>query len=1211
MTQHHLFRRLVLTVIVFAATVKSYALGQSVAFTLNTALAVTASFQATNGALTVYSSSPDSGVVISSSTGHGGTTTYQLSVPYPTQVSLTAPATAGGNNFTGWTGLVSSTNRTITFIMTSPIYVTANYQAPNVALTVYSSSPDSGVVISSSTGHGGTTTYQLSVPRNTPVTLTAPATAGGNNFKEWTGAISSTDRTINLTMDTAKYVTAVYQAPNVALSVYSSNPDSGVVISSSTGHGGTTSYQLSVPRNTNVSLTAPATAGGNPFSGWTGAVTSGNQTINVTMDNAKYFTANYTTPPDYTLSVNSSGASGVGISSSTGHGGTTNYTKSIVSGTSVTLTAPGTAGGLPFTGWTGDVTSSSTSITFTMNGTKTVTANYAAPSYTLTVNSSGASGVVITGTNGCGGTTNYTKSVTSGTSVTLTAPPTASGNSFNGWTGAVTSGSQTITFTMTGPKALTVNYQAPNVAVTVYSSGASSVPISSSTGHGGTTDYYMSVPRGTTIALTAPATASVNNFNGWSGAVTDSNQTITFTADAPKAVTANYQAPNVTLTVYSSGASNVVIGSSTGHDGTTTYQRIMPRGTTVTLTAPATAGGNNFSGWTDGVTSSDQTITFTMDSAKYVTANYATPIFTLHITSTSGGHVSQPGEGNFRYSKGASVRLEATPEPGYYFTHWSGNFTTTSNPAILIMDQDYDVTANYDKESAEIVAFVPPKGAYNTFDAVKAAVTVKNLSKYPRSFWVSLKYAHETATTADTKKGWLILDPIQTSVIPPNSLATVESSYTLVAGLCGQYYASASVWDNYNAQTGILSNHLDETVNHKWSKDRETGMESFFWLFRDVVCISGVTFDRRPAKVSQRAMGLKAAAGLFTYKDHMDFAISEGLSVYVDVFNDSQETFDGDVVFSNYIDPQGKTYRPTLPLIIGPLVCRGISNLKPGQKVTVVLPLFQPYGPEPWQAGTWQVPLELQKGISQPFAQTIETKAVPFEVVSDDQDTATVSGGIVLPVNYHPSEQLEWIGTLLLFGDILIYAADYLVAPIDSVQGLPDSYENYLEDVYDQNYKLAHTAGVTITKESLVGDVRLLNVTWEAGYVRGVSQGYDRCLVVVDVPAGVEVVDSVTAWVGLDDKGNTHLVWDVHKPDKRIGFGLTTDGMFSFTIREPSSPIEIKAMATLMVGPYQGIGGDSYTSTLDYPWIINYNIGGYWYALSGATATLKLSGTGD
>jgi hypothetical protein len=97
------------------------------------------------------------------------------------------------------------------------------------------------------------------------------------------------------------------------------------------------------------------------------------------MNAAKSVTANYetttTTPTTYTLSVYSSGATGVAISSSTGHGGTTNYAKTLDENATVRLTAPVLSGKV-FTGWTGSVTSSNETISLVMASNKSVTANY-------------------------------------------------------------------------------------------------------------------------------------------------------------------------------------------------------------------------------------------------------------------------------------------------------------------------------------------------------------------------------------------------------------------------------------------------------------------------------------------------------------------------------------------------------------------------------------------------------------------------------------------------------------------------------------------------------------------------------------------------------------------------------------------------------------------------------------------------------------------
>jgi uncharacterized repeat protein (TIGR02543 family) len=95
------------------------------------------------------------------------------------------------------------------------------------------------------------------------------------------------------------------------------------------------------------------------------------------------FAPNWLDEGSYALHVNSSGASGVSISSSTGHGGTTNYSLTLTVGAGVTLTAP-TVTDYDFTGWTGDANSSDPTISLSMDADKTVTANYV--STTITAN---------------------------------------------------------------------------------------------------------------------------------------------------------------------------------------------------------------------------------------------------------------------------------------------------------------------------------------------------------------------------------------------------------------------------------------------------------------------------------------------------------------------------------------------------------------------------------------------------------------------------------------------------------------------------------------------------------------------------------------------------------------------------------------------------------------------------------------------------------
>jgi M6 family metalloprotease-like protein len=150
------------------------------------------------------------------------------------------------------------------------------------SLTVASSNPSSGVSITVSPNDNnnqgsGTTQFTRTYNNNTSVNLTAPATASGNNFQKWQrdGADWSTSTSTSLSMDANHTMTAVYTTPVVTrtLTVASSNPSSGVSITVSPNDnngqgGGTTQFTRVYNNNTNLSLTAPSTAGGNNFQKW-------------------------------------------------------------------------------------------------------------------------------------------------------------------------------------------------------------------------------------------------------------------------------------------------------------------------------------------------------------------------------------------------------------------------------------------------------------------------------------------------------------------------------------------------------------------------------------------------------------------------------------------------------------------------------------------------------------------------------------------------------------------------------------------------------------------------------------------------------------------------------------------------------------------------------------------------------------------------------
>ncbi|MDH4269896.1 MAG: hypothetical protein OEV52_06325 [Dehalococcoidia bacterium] len=74
--------------------------------------------------------------------------------------------------------------------------------------------------------------------------------------------------------------------------------------------------------------------------------------------------------------------------------------------------------------------------------------------------------------------------------------------------------------------------------------------------------------------------------------------------------------------------------------------------------------------------------------------------YTLTISSTAGGSVTNPGEGTFTYDDGTLVNLVAEPEAGYYFVNWIGDVDTIANvnavATTITMNDSYSITAKFE-----------------------------------------------------------------------------------------------------------------------------------------------------------------------------------------------------------------------------------------------------------------------------------------------------------------------------------------------------------------------------------------------------------------------------------------------------------------------------------------------------------------------------------
>ncbi|HKR11318.1 MAG TPA: hypothetical protein VJT15_04630, partial [Pyrinomonadaceae bacterium] len=680
------------------------------------------------------------------------------------------PAIAGGNNFQKWqrNGVDWSTNRTTSVTMDANYTLTAVYVTPTRTLSVGSSNPATGVSISvtpvdNSALGSGATQFNRTYNQNTNVTLTAPTTAGGNNFQKWqrNGVDWSTNRSTSVTMDANHTMTAVYVTPIRTLTAVSSNPNSGVSITVSPNDNanlgsGATPFNRTYNHNTIVTLTAPLTAGGHTFHKWqrNGVDFSINPAINLTMNGDYTMTAVYGTRR---LTVASNPNNGVNITVSptdTGNlgSGPTQFTRIYNLNTTVTLTTPATAGVNIFQKWQRNGVDFSTirSISVTMDNDYNLMAVYVsppAPVQTLTVagNDSleprmeGPVSITVSpnDNNNLGnGTTQFSRSYNHNTTVTLTAPSSPV-TPFRKWqrNGLDWSTNPTTTVTMDSNYTMTAVYGGPfamrtlNVASTNPNSGVNInlFPHDANNQGVGATQFSRRYFSSSAVTLVAPATVGLNTFQKWQRDGVDfSTNRIVDVRLEPFTVnmTAVYVSPPTqTLTVASSnpsGGVNITVSpndNSNQGSGPTQFTRTYNPNTTVTLTAPATVGLNTFQKWQrNGVDwSTNPATSVTLDANYTMTAVYGTPpapTRTLTITSinpNSGVSITaNPTDNNNQgggttqltrtYNHNTNVMLTAPSMVGNnQFLQWLRDGVKWSNNTLtsVLMDGDYTMTAVY------------------------------------------------------------------------------------------------------------------------------------------------------------------------------------------------------------------------------------------------------------------------------------------------------------------------------------------------------------------------------------------------------------------------------------------------------------------------------------------------------------------------------------
>ncbi len=390
----------------------------------------------------------------------------------------------------------------------------------------------------------------------------------------------------------------------------------------------------------------------------------------------------------------------VTLSSSPAAGGTVIGAGAVNNGSVITVVAMANPG-FSFLNWTeaGNIVSTSSSYLFTVNGNRTLVANFTSQ-FVVALSANPLAGGVTSG----GGAFN------SGATVTAVATSNL-GYLFANWTeaGLVVSTLANYPFTLSGNRTLVANFTAQ------FTLGLSSNPLPGGTTTGG--GLYSS---GSLVTATAIPNVGYT-FKNWTeaGNIVSTNAVYPITLTGNRILVANFSAPlSVTL------ISNPLNG------GTTSGGGAYNAGASVTAAAVPNPGFV-FGNWSEAgvIVSTDANYLFTISGNRTLTANF---IARYNIVTSGNPLLGGTTRGDGTFDSGSPVAALAFPNPGYVFTNWTeaGQIVSTLAVYPFTISGNRTLVANFGTQNTITLVSNPLAGGttlgggiYNSGTQVSAVAT--------------------------------------------------------------------------------------------------------------------------------------------------------------------------------------------------------------------------------------------------------------------------------------------------------------------------------------------------------------------------------------------------------------------------------------------------------------------------------------------------------
>lgn len=430
-----------------------------------------------------------------------------------------------------------------------------------------------------------------------------------------------------------------------------------------TSGGGSVSVPSgSYPAGTVLNLQAIENPGWG-FGGWQGALSGTQISQTLTMDQDRSVTAVFE-PLAYTLDV---------VVVGNGRVGQTPLQTTYAYDDLVALNATAETG-WRFSGWSGDLTSSNTAESVTIDGNKMITATFTQDSYTVATNVSGNGSVVVSPEQA---------GYVYGDVVSVVAVPDP-GYRLQSWSGDLSGDGAGQSLTMDGNKSVTAVFATETYSVTTDVVGSGSILVE---------PVQPTYSYGDVISVTA-VPSDTWQFTNWTLGLSGITATQSLTVTGNTNLQAVFEPITYGLNVGWTGDGTVTVLSD---------KTAFNVGEVVTVTA-ATGVGHIFTGWREQLSetlfSTDITATVTMTEDKSILAVFTPITYTLDVNLVGSGSVAIDlvdvtctASCSQEVSYGSVISMTAVADPGSTFTGWSGDVSSAADTVPVTVTSDVLITA--------------------------------------------------------------------------------------------------------------------------------------------------------------------------------------------------------------------------------------------------------------------------------------------------------------------------------------------------------------------------------------------------------------------------------------------------------------------------------------------------------------------------------------